>query len=300
MEFAKKLVPTIEANNDGRTGVIIHDVKLEDVKDGDMIICRNNAPLIKIYNELLKLGKKCFIRGKDIGNNLKNVVKSTRKKKLSIDLKRDGVFPALYNDLFTQRDIIMNRFGIDEKNAMETQQMQNLLDIINALEVLSEGLTTSDELVERIDAIFPKKDKKKGIALSTIHKAKGLEADNVYVACKSLMPSKSAKKDWEINQEYNLMYVAYTRAKNTLGFICEEGFEKFSMNDNTRNSLKRIEAMVNLLYGNKTHIKNLSDAMTVFSRMKPIEVPTKKNNMVIGLTNNKINKFSEMLKKRKK
>lgn len=36
------------------------------------------------------------------------------------------------------------------------------------------------------------------------------------------MPSKSAKKDWEIKQEYNLMYVAYTRAKNTLGFIDEK------------------------------------------------------------------------------
>lgn len=301
VDFAKKLVPTIEANDDGRTGTIIQNVKLDDVNDGDMIICRNNAPLIKIYNELLKLGKKCFIRGKDIGNNLKNVVKSTRKKDLSLNLKKDGVFSALYNDMFTQRDILMDRYGIDEKDAMETQQIQNMLDIINALEVLSEGITTSDELIEKIDMIFPKKDKKKGIALSTIHKAKGLEADNVYVACKSLMPSKSAKKDWQISQEYNLMYVAYTRAKNTLGFIDEKGFENFSMNDNTRNKLKRAETMVNLLYDKKKEIRNFSDAMTLFSRIKPIETSMRKNNnLVIGLTNNKINKFSEMLKKKRK
>ena len=44
-------------------------------------------------------------------------------------------------------------------------------------------------------------DKKtNGISLSTIHKAKGLEANNVYIACRSLMPSKSATQPWEIVQ----------------------------------------------------------------------------------------------------
>ena len=42
------------------------------------------------------------------------------------------------------------------------------------------------------------------------------------------MPSKSAKKDWEIQQEYNLMYVAYTRAKKSLSFVDEAGFESFN------------------------------------------------------------------------
>jgi len=55
------------------------------------------------------------------------------------------------------------------------------LDIIKALEVLSEGLKTSKELIDKIDEIFSKDKKKEGISLSTIHKAKGLEADNIFI-----------------------------------------------------------------------------------------------------------------------
>ncbi len=36
------------------------------------------------------------------------------------------------------------------------------------------------------------------------------------------MPSKLATKKWEIEQERNLMYVAYTRPKNKLCFVSEK------------------------------------------------------------------------------
>ena len=60
------------------------------------------------------------------------------------------------------------------------------------------------------------------------------------------MPSEMAKKDWEIEQEYNLMYVAYTRAKNILGFVDETNFETFKRNTNESvNHLKSIEFQIN-------------------------------------------------------
>lgn len=305
VDFAKKLVPSIEANNDGREGIVKDKVSLNEVQDGDMIICRNNAPLIQIYNEFLKLGKKCFIRGKEIGNNLKGIVKSVNKQELSLSCLKDGLFPRLYNDLFTQRDLLITRYGIDKKSAMESQQIQNMLDMINALEVLAEGLTTADELIDRIDEIFPKRDKKSGIALSTIHKAKGLEANNVYVACKSLMPSKSAKKDWELKQEYNLMYVAYTRAKNILGFIDEKDFEKFTSGENSSNQLNKIETLVNSLYGKKPiyDLNNSNDVKTIVERIKDVQTNISSSS-TINISNknneNKINNFSDILKKKKR
>ena len=304
VDFAKKLVPTIEANNDGREGTIRENVSLDEIQDGDMIICRNNAPLIQIYNEFLKLGKKCFIRGKEIGNNLKGLVISTKQSNLSLSFLKDGVFPRLYNDLFTQRDILISRFGIDKESAMESQPIQNLLDMIKALEVLSQGLTTAEEVVKRIDEIFPKRDKKSGIALSTIHKAKGLEANNVYIACKSLMPSKSAKRDWEIKQEYNLMYVAYTRAKNALGFIDEKNFEKFSMNEKTSKQLALIESLINTLYNKKPiyDLKNSNDVSTIVNKAKNIEVKTL-SSATVNLKDkkeNETNTFSDLLRKKKR
>lgn len=306
VKFANKIVPTIEAAENAVDGKIIRDVTLDMVKDGDMILCRNNAPLVQIYNEFLKLGKKAFIRGKDIGNNLKAIVNSTKQELLNADCKEDGVFVRLYDDLFVSRNKLMEKFGIDDKTAMESPQIQNKLDMINALEILAEGINKSEEIIEKIDEIFPKRDKKDGISLSTIHKAKGLEANNVFIACESLMPSKSAKKDWEVRQEYNLMYVAYTRAKNILGFIDEKDFEKFNLsNSNSIATLRRIEYQVNKVLCKSTKIViNEDTAKEIVSNAKNIDKKIFTSSTIdFNTTKNnkrKVNTFSSLLKNKKK
>jgi len=303
VDFAHKIVKNIEAADGAIDGQILQNVSLEDVQDGDMILCRNNAPLVQIYNEFLKLGKKCFIRGKEIGSNLKLLVKSTKQDELNADCQKDGVFVRLYDDLFTSRNKLMEKFGIDAETAINSPQIQNKLDMINALEILSEGINTSEEIIAKIDEIFPKRDKKSGISLSTIHKAKGLEAENVYIACESLMPSKSAKKDWEIKQEYNLMYVAYTRAKKTLGFIDEKDFEKFNTsNPNSIAVLNRIEIQVNKVLNKSTRIIiNETNARAIVSNAKKIDknIFTSATINMNSVGRRKINSFSELLKTKK-
>lgn len=306
VNFAKKIVPTIEANENAIDGQIVRNVSLDVVKDGDMILCRNNAPLVQIYSEFLKLGKKAYIRGKDIGSNLKSIVKSTKQDVLNVDCNEDGVFVRLYDDLFVSRNKLMEKFDIDAETAMNSPQIQNKLDMINALEILAEGINKSEEIIEKIDEIFPKRDKKNGISLSTIHKAKGLEANNVFIACESLMPSKSAKKDWEIRQEYNLMYVAYTRAKNTLGFIDEKDFEKFDTSStNSVSILKRIEYQVNKVLGKTTKvIINEETAKSIVANAKKIDKKAFTSSTIDFKTtiNNKrkVNSFSSLLKNKKK
>ena len=245
VNFAKKLVPSIEPNDDGRHGEIKYNTQIDDIQDGDMVLCRNNAPLMQVYVDLIKQGKKCFIRGKDIGLNMKNAVKTTGMDTLNVKLDKDGVFVRLYDELFDSINDIMGKYNVTYADAVETSFVARKLDIIKALETLSNNINTSKELIDKISDIFSDK-KKGGISLSTIHKAKGLEANNVYIVCNSLMPSEMAKKDWEIEQEYNLMYVAYTRAKNILGFVDETNFETFKRNTNESvNHLKSIEFQIN-------------------------------------------------------
>ena len=305
VKFANELVKEIQAADNAIDGTVINDVTLDAAKDGDMILCRNNAPLVQVYNEFLKMGKKCYIRGKDVGSNLKLLVKSTKQEKLNVDCSDDGVFVRLYDDLFTTRNKIMEKFGIDDKLAMTSPTIINKLDMINALEILSEGINTSEEIIEKIDSIFPKRTKKDGIMLSTIHKAKGLESENVYIACKSLMPSKSAKKDWEIKQEYNLMYVAYTRAKKTLGFIDEKDFEKFDLtNSNSVATLRRIETKVNQVLSKPTRlIVNKENAKEIVQKAKIIKMDVFKNNNNVKINEiknrRKVNVFSDFLKNKK-
>ena len=58
------------------------------------------------------------------------------------------------------------------------------------------------------------------------------------------MPSRLARRDWEIKSERNLIYVAYTRAKKSLNFVSEKEFPcslSYSGIDNMYNSLLKIK-----------------------------------------------------------
>jgi superfamily I DNA/RNA helicase len=296
VEFARQLVPTIEANEANTTeGKVLYDVSLEDAEDGDMILCRNNAPLVQVYNEFLKLGKKAYIRGKDIGRNMKNVIKATKQTRINADCRNDGLFVRLYDDLFVTRNKIMEKSSVDSKAAMKSPIIDAKLDMIKALEVLSEGLNTTEELMTKIDEIFPKGDRKDGISLSTVHKAKGLEARNVFIVCRSLMPSKSAKKDWEIQQEHNLMYVAYTRAKEKLAFVDEKEFQQYDMSNlDNQTTLARIEQQVNNILGKTTKvIVNKRNALEIIKNATDIEKKIPSSSTVSINSTRKLNSFSD-------
>ena len=63
-----------------------------------------------------------------------------------------------------------------------------------------------------------------GVSIMTIHKSKGLEFPNVFVAgvCSGLLPYyKSKEEDWD--EELRLLYVAMTRAEN---WLCLSSYEK--------------------------------------------------------------------------
>ena len=300
--LAQRIVPSIEWNEEGGVeGEILYNVPLDNVEDGDMILCRNNAPLLQVYNEFLKLGKKSFIRGKDIGGNLKKIVKGMKQDKINVDCRSDGLFVRLYDDLFIARNNLMLKSGIDAQTALKSPVIENKLDIIKALEILSDGINDTDELIKRVDEIFSDK-KKDGIALSTVHKAKGLEANNVYIVCPNLMPSKAAQKDWEKRQEQNLIYVAYTRAKNKLGFVDEKDFEKFDMSNQSNTSeLSRIELSVNRILGKSSNIPvTKSTARDIIRNARPIDARVSSRPTVNIKTTNESNSFNDIFKNKKK
>jgi DNA helicase-2/ATP-dependent DNA helicase PcrA len=65
-------------------------------------------------------------------------------------------------------------------------------------------------------------DGKTGPIFSTIHKAKGLEAHEVYFLRPDLCPSPWARTREAQEQERNLRYVAVTRAQERLTFGVSE------------------------------------------------------------------------------
>ena len=220
IKFAQNLVPDIQHRDEAGEGEILTECWSNTLKEDDMVLARTKAPLMKLYIKLLRKGINCYIKGQDIGSNLINLLEKFDIEELNTDLKTDGLFVKLYHKLFADRNKLMEKRGLDFDDATLSSPIMEQYDNINALLTLAENLKTKTELIEHIKNVFA--EEKKGICLSTIHKAKGLEADNVYILCHSMMPSKLAVKDWEKAQEKNLTYVAYTRARHKLGFITEK------------------------------------------------------------------------------
>ena len=301
VEYAQRIVPSIEKNDDHRVGNVLEDVPLEDVKDGDMVLCRTNAPLVDLYNRYLKLGKKSYIVGKDIGSNMKTIIESMNMTEVNWgNIEKDGLFIRLYDDLFETRNKIMAESNVSKEDAINSRQFQDKLDMINAIGAMANGINSVDELLGKIDVVFPKKVQKEGIKLSTIHKSKGLECENVYIACKSLMPSKNATTKWEKRQEKNLMYVAYTRAKNKLGFLDEK---EFNYNNQPNGTLDALEAAVNFVLKKSTK-NNITKktAPKIVKKAKKIDITVLDGN-TISLSDkprNNVCEFSDLLLGRKR
>jgi DNA helicase-2/ATP-dependent DNA helicase PcrA len=213
----------IEAPEDAIEGEIKFNVNPYEPKNNDMVLCRNTAHLVKLYMRYNRTNKKSYLKGRNIGETFKTVLQQTGQDYLSRDMMTDGVFPRLYERLFDMINKEISITCMEYEDVVNTRPIMDFIDTIKALEALSDGIIWKDELIKKIDTIFTDNDKD-GICLSTIHKAKGLEADNVFILCPSLMPSKYAKKDWEKVAEDNLIYVAITRAKKTLNYISEDLF----------------------------------------------------------------------------
>lgn len=245
VELAQTLVPEIQYNESADDGEIINVCRTHILKSGDMVLCRSKAPLLNVYNKLLRRGVQCYVKGREIGTNLKKMLDDIDIEVLNANLKEDGVFVRLYDKLFETRNKLMETIGLDYQDATLSAYITEKYDMICALNILAERYTTKTELLNHIDNIFD--DNRDGVILSTIHKAKGLEADNVYILCNSSMPSSLAKKDWEKKSEQNLIYVAYTRAKKKLGFISEEEVRPFGISKGVDKVLDELGLVENLV-----------------------------------------------------
>ena len=102
----------------------------------------------------------------------------------------------------------------------------DLNDILAELEEAAKPFATIEEWfahIEEYTEALKEKEKRRntqkdGVRLMTIHAAKGLEFDTVFLiqANEGRLPYKKAQKEEETEEERRLFYVAMTRAKNVL------------------------------------------------------------------------------------
>lgn len=197
---AQKIVPEIKALPDAPDGVVRDGSVLDEANDGDFVLCRTTEPLVRLFFELLERGKTAYIKGSDIGIEIKNMCEG---------FDNLGVLKNYWEKKINELKANILNSGV--LNAEEDSGYVALNDKINVINFLARFSETVDDLLEKLHLLFGDNNKE-GIILSTVHKSKGLEADRVFIVKPELLPMK-VSKGWQYAQELNLQYVAITRAR---------------------------------------------------------------------------------------
>lgn len=209
------LMKHLEGNEQGE---FISDFSYHNLKDGDMVLCRNSFPVVSLCIRLLSEGKKSFIIGSDIGKTLIYLLQGAKQER--VEYTMENVLARLFHDKDKMVQKTMEEQKITKDDAEEDEFVNLFYEKIQVISSIAGNETDPLKVIEKINKIFSDTEKK-GISLSTIHKSKGLEADRVFLLNPELIPSKYAVKDWQLQQEDNLTYVAETRAKTVYGYITD-------------------------------------------------------------------------------
>ena len=199
VERQRDFVPLFKAGPNNLPGHVSFRAKWTPViGSASAIICRNNAPLIKLAFRFLNARVPINFLGKDIGRDMKRFYnKLSHKGKLSTKAVLEKIEALMY-----------------EENAD--------VDRLESLRTLLEADPNIDSALQ-----FLTDSKSAAIVLSTGHKAKGMEWENVYFLHPELIPSKYAQavQGPALEQEHNLRYVIETRTKNNLFLVRSDGLD---------------------------------------------------------------------------
>lgn len=175
----------------------------------DVILCRNTKPLVELAYKFIRKGVGVHLEGREIGAGL---LALTRKWKVRTV---DDLRIRLEDFLTTETERLLAA-GQETKAAALADRIETLFVIIDAVHYDAPVAA----LQQKINGLFqdtPDGERAQTLTLSTVHKAKGREWGRVFLWGRNkYMPSPYARQDWQYEQENNLIYVAVTRAKQTL------------------------------------------------------------------------------------
>jgi superfamily I DNA/RNA helicase len=219
LDLARHLVPHIEARSgatEGHIGQVVVEQIIRQAEAKDMILCRSNAPLVSVAYRLLKAGKPALVRGKNIGEGIVGLVEKLEPNDMA-DLN-------LRVQKWKEREIakLVDRDANEDSFTALNDQVECVIEMASNYDTVGEFVPGAKSLFGDDNETRPDQ-----VILSSVHRAKGLETENVTI----LQPSKlgaCGETEESFQQEKNLMYVALTRAKASLNFCGSlgEGYEE--------------------------------------------------------------------------
>lgn len=203
VDLARRIVPDFEAAPGAIEGVVACVSEkdfLARVSEGDAVISRTNAALTKYCMMLLGKGRRARIIGRDLGSKLDAMLARTCTNDVRVALEELG----RYVDEESERLIA----------ARKDDKAEELVDNLEALRAISEDTGSVEAMRRKIAALFDDDERAadKGIIpFMTVHKAKGLEFERVWMFESTFRLSSTEGE--------NLYYVAATRAQRELYLV---------------------------------------------------------------------------------
>lgn len=219
---ASKLVPDFRALPENERGKIIYideDRMAAHAQEGDLIICRTKAPLVAACFELLAENKPATILGSEIGRAF-----ISRLEKIAEQAGYD--FAMLEQHLEAAENKEKAKF-VKRKDEAGAEGVKDIYEAIRVIISNNTIATSIQDHIDKIDELFKAEARNQTITLCTGHKAKGLEADRVFLLQPQNMPFFHPKMNEEsLKQEDNLYYVAITRAKKELVYLINDKWKE--------------------------------------------------------------------------
>lgn len=228
--LASEYTDTIEAAP-GAIGGILADITEDQmpglVRSSSMVICRTNAPLVRHAFLLNRAGVRCHIRGLDVSRQLVRMFREVvtwkdgrghlQDYRDDLPLERESLLARMREHLKQTKAALRRSVeGTDRSVELELAMADDKMLAIKA--VVDEQLPgTAGELVELLRGLFAEKNG--GATLCTAHKAKGLEADVVFIIEPHLMPHPRAESEQALLVERATKFVALTRGKRALYIV---------------------------------------------------------------------------------
>jgi superfamily I DNA/RNA helicase len=175
--------------------------------------------------------------GREIGTGL---ITLSRKIFVGDDMGRNEMALAIDEWQLTERSLAIANGKDDLVDSID--------DKADCLRAVLENAETAKDVRDELRDLFSKEAGPRTTTLSSIHKAKGLEWDNVLFLDPWRLPSRRAREkartsgdDTDLKQEMNLKYVAETRTKNVLVLASLDDFT--ALGEATARQKKLAEAL---------------------------------------------------------
>jgi hypothetical protein len=193
---AKKYVPAIEAAPGAPDGKVtqahVSDLR-SSARPGDFVVSRTNAPLISLAFYWLSKGQRCAIIGRnEFAKGLKVWIENSDARSI--------------NELCTYTEVWRDQeVGRLEELDRDTSYVK---DRAACVLMLARQCQSIGAMLLKVDELFNDSGEP-GILLTSTHRAKGLEANRVWLLRDTYAPEAGG-------EEANLIYVGITRSKDTL------------------------------------------------------------------------------------